>query len=131
MPRKRNVAKQSEQSQPANISVSDSSVLNSSMESQKVEEISIRSLADNISTILTEVQSSFISLHDLRSSVKAIESRLGVLEGLYKELAVLAPRMSDIEKETNIVKNTISAIQKDNAQLSEKLNGVKESLTKV
>jgi len=64
------------------ISASDNSMLNdsSSPNSRKVENISLRSLADNISTILATIQSNTEILNDLSGSVRSIESRLSHLE---------------------------------------------------
>ena len=66
----------------ATIPASDNSMLNdsSSPDSRGVENISLRSLADNISKILATIQSNTKTQNDLSGSVRSIESRLSHLE---------------------------------------------------
>ena len=67
----------------------------SSLDSRRVENISLRSLADNINTIFATI------LNDLSGSVRSIESRLLRLENSVatsqKKVSELKPRIDTIE----------------------------------
>ena len=100
------------------ISASDNSKLNdsSSPDSRGVENIPLRSLADNIITI----QSNTEILNDLSGSVRSIESRLSHLENSVatsqKEVSELKPRVATVESESKMIKSNLSLLVEENVR---------------
>ena len=112
-------------------SKSDNSMLNdsSSPDSRWVENISLRLLADNISTILATIQSNTEILNDLSGLVRSIESRLSHLENsaatFQKEVSELKPRIATVESESKMKKIFLSRLAEENVRLTSELSLLK------
>jgi chromosome segregation ATPase len=113
----------------------DSSNISNVSSGTSVEELSIKSLADNIAIILATVKDNSTALQGLTDSMKTVENRLLEVEKSVtdsnKEISELKPRISAIEDEASNLKVQISVLANENVRLTNKLSAVNHNLQRV